>query len=128
MMGNESDLVLLQGYWQQYWYERDGIVNPIDEENGWRPLLKISEETFTVTIADGSMIIVGEFVLDQGCQPKAIDWIDKDGPYATDHPILGIYTLTETEFTFCASYDGTGRPSDFVTMPGQVLRRMRRAP
>ncbi len=125
-MKYKDDLSLLQGSWLQFGYERDGIIGPIDNEQGWQPLTDISDSNFTVTISDGNTILTGEFTLDQTQQPKEIDWIDTGGSYASQHTIQAIYTLTETEFVFCASYNGEKRPTDFTTKPGQVLRRMRR--
>ena len=123
----KSDIDLLQGHWAEFYYERDGIINPVDVESGWHPQTHISGLNFTVKIADGSTILVGDFVLDETRQPKEITWRDTSGSYACDHLIKAIYSLTETEFVFCASYDdGALPPAEFKTKSGQVLRRMRR--
>ncbi len=97
-MKHNDDIALLQGNWLQFGYERDGIVEPVDTEHGWQPLTKISGTNFTVTIEDGTTILIGKFTLDQTQDPKVIDWIDKGGSYASEHTIHAIYTLTETEF------------------------------
>lgn len=122
----QDDFPLLQGHWLQIGYERDGVVDPIDGEQGWSPRTAISDQNFTVTIADGSTILSGVFKLDQTLHPKEIDWTDKAGSYASSRKIKAIYTLNRTEFVFCASYDGNARPTEFKTKSGQVLRRMRR--
>jgi uncharacterized protein (TIGR03067 family) len=121
-----TDLVALQGRWQQVHYERDGVVEPVDEEAGWQPITEFSGTNFTVTVADGSVVLEGVFELHETQQPKAVDWIDRSGPYASDAPIAAIYELGEATFVFCAAYDGAPRPTQFKTGPGQVLRRMKR--
>lgn len=121
-----SDIEALQGRWQQVGYERDGVTEPIDEEEGWNPIAEIREHNFSVSIADGHVALEGVFEINEHAQPKTIDWFDKSGPYATEHPILAIYELTETSFVFCAAYDGKARPTEFKTSEGQVLRRMKR--
>lgn len=123
---NRNDIDTLQGQWLQIGYERDGIISPVDAEQGWNPLTTISGLGFMVTIANGDTVLVGTFTLNSEQQPKEIDWVDTGGFYASDRTIKAIYILTETEFIFCASYDGAARPTEFKTKPGQVLRRMRR--
>ena len=123
----KSDMELLQGQWIEFFYERDGIANPIDVEAGWHPKTTISGQNFIVTISDGSTILLGDFLLHADREPKEIIWRDREGSYACDHVIQAIYMLTETEFVFCAAYDnGAAPPHEFKTKPGQVLRRMRR--
>ena len=124
----KTDLEMLQGRWRQTHYERDGVANPSDGEQGWQPITEIREQTFTVSISDGSVVLEGVFALFAAEIPKAIDWIDRSGSYASDHPILAIYELTERTFVFCAAHDGAARPTAFKTERGQVLRRMERAP
>jgi uncharacterized protein (TIGR03067 family) len=126
-MSMKTDLELLQGRWRQVHYERDGVTSPGDGEQGWQPVTEIRGQTFTVTIADGSVVLEGAFKLFAEQLPKAIDWLDESGSYASDHPILAIYELTEHSFAFCAAYDGAARPTAFKTEQGQVLRRMERA-
>jgi uncharacterized protein (TIGR03067 family) len=121
-----NDLSGLQGSWLQIGYERDGLIEPIDDEKNWQPVTHISGKTFTVTIADGSTVLNGVFNIDPTQYPKTIDWIDIAGPIASDRTILAIYRLTEREFEFCAAYDGALRPKVFSTAPGLVIRRMRR--
>lgn len=122
----KDDLEKLQGKWQQVLYERDGIVEPADEEEGWRPLTEIVGNRFSVTIEDGSVILEGVFNIIEGQKPEAIDWLDETGPYASDHPILAVYEVSDEHFVFCAAYDGARRPTEFKTGPGQVLRRFKR--
>jgi uncharacterized protein (TIGR03067 family) len=123
---DDKDLALLQGRWLQIGYERDGIENLCDEEDGWQPLTIIAGNSFTVVISDGSTVLTGEFSIESNQKPKAIDWTDRAGSYASDHKILAIYELNATHFVFCAAYDGAPRPVEFKTNVGQVLRRMRR--
>lgn len=121
-----NDLETLQGRWQQVYYERDGVVEPSDDEAGWQPITEISGRNFTVTIADGSVVLAGVFAIFDTVTPKAVDWTDVSGPYACDHTIPAIYEVTASTFAFCAAYDGQSRPMEFRTGPGQVLRRMKR--
>ena len=121
-----NELEKLQGRWLQVSYERDGIANPVDIEKNWQPITEIASNTFVVKISDGSIVLTGVFKIHETLIPKAIDWIDLSGSYASDKPILAIYELTETDFAFCAAYDGGNRPTEFKTQPGQVLRRMKR--
>jgi uncharacterized protein (TIGR03067 family) len=123
---NDEELAKLQGTWQQVHYERDGVVEPVDDEEGWRPVTTLTGDRFSVTIADGSVVLEGRFTISANQDLKAIDWLDESGPYASDHPILAIYEVTDTRFAFCAAYDGAPRPSNFATRPGLVLRRMKR--
>lgn len=122
----QEDMKMMQGRWLQIGYERDGVEEPVDNEQGWQPETEISGNTFTVRIVDGGIILGGVFKLDSTKTPKTIDWIDTSGSYASDKPILAIYELSATSFIFCAAYDGAERPTEFKTKPGQVLRRMKR--
>jgi uncharacterized protein (TIGR03067 family) len=123
---DDAELAKLQGTWHQVHYERDGVVEPTDEEAGWRPMTEIVGERFIVTIADGTVVLEGAFMIDATREPKTIDWLDESGPYASEHRILAVYELTDTSFAFCAAYDGAARPTSFETGPGLVLRRMER--
>jgi uncharacterized protein (TIGR03067 family) len=122
----KTDLEVMQGRWREVLRERDGVVDSSDGEQGWQPVTEIHEKTFTVTISDGSVVLVGTFELFDTRTPRAIDWHDVSGPYASDHLIPAIYEITESSFVFCASYEGA-RPTEFRTRPGQVMRRMERA-
>ncbi len=79
----KSDLEKLQGKWVQVGYERDGVKNPIDAEDGWNPVTEIHGNRFSVAIADGTSILSGSFKLNEHSKPKAIDWIDEAGIYAS---------------------------------------------
>src|SRR4051812_34557053 len=98
-----EDLDLLQGRWLQVGYERDGALQPVDEELNWQPQTEISGENFKVTIADGSVILGGVFKLFPAQSPKQVDWTDTYGSYASDKVIPAIYELTKTSFIFCAA-------------------------
>jgi uncharacterized protein (TIGR03067 family) len=121
-----TDLEMMQGTWREVFHQRDGGTERFDEEHGWQPVTVIHEQTFTVTIADGSVVLVGTFELFDTQTPTAIDWHDVSGPYASDHLIQAIYEVTETSFVFCAAYNGGTRPTALRAGLGQVLRRMER--
>jgi uncharacterized protein (TIGR03067 family) len=122
----KSDLEMMQGTWRELRRERDGVVDPPDGEHGWQPITEIREDNFTVTIADGTVVLVGTFELFDTETPRAVDWRDVSGPYASDHLIRAIYEVTDTSFMFCAAYEGGDRPRAFRTERGQVLRHMER--
>lgn len=121
----KSDLELMQGTWREVSHERDGGAR-FEDEQGWQPVTVIEGQTFTVTVADGSVVLVGTFELFEAQAPRAIDWHDVSGPYASDHLIRAIYEVTAQTFVFCAAYNGDARPTAFRAGPGQVLRRMER--
>ena len=107
----QDDMEKLQGKWRQVHYERDGIIEPTDEEEGWQPVTEIVGDRFSVTIADGSVVLEGRFEVGAERTPKEIDWLDESGSYASEHPILAVYQVTETTLTFCAAYEGGARPT-----------------
>jgi uncharacterized protein (TIGR03067 family) len=119
----KTDLEMLQGEWREVHRERDGVVDPSDGEEGWQPVTLIRDRTFTVTIADGSVVLVGTFEL---FEERAIDWHDVSGPYASEHVIRAVYELSGDSFAFCAAYEGGPRPRAFGSGPGLVVRRMER--
>ena len=51
----QQEIDALQGTWKQIGYERDGVREPHDEEEGWEPRATFTGNTFMVTIADGDM-------------------------------------------------------------------------
>ena len=115
-----EEMERLQGTWKQVGYERDGVTEPLDE-SGWEPRSTFAGDTFIVTLADGSTPIRGTFKLDPTRNPKTVDWTDTFGEDA-GKTLLAIYRLEGDLFTFCAAYPGLGRPTEFKTRPGQVLR------
>jgi uncharacterized protein (TIGR03067 family) len=117
----------LQGTWRQVRYERDGIQEPLDDEQGWEPRVTFAGDTFVVTLADGSTPIKGTYRLDPTREPKAMDLTDTFGPDA-GKTFPAIYSLEEDRFTFCAAGAGQDRPTEFRTKPGQVLRVNQRLP
>ena len=120
-----TDFELMQGKWREVSHERDGEAH-FEEEQGWQPVTRIHGNAFEVTISDGSVVLVGTFELFESQTPKAIDWHDVSGPYASDHLIRAIYEVTETSFVFCAAYNGGDRPTQLKSAPGLVVRRMER--
>ncbi len=122
--GIEPELKRLQGSWKQIGYERDGLVNPRDEQ-GWEPRTTFTGEEFVVTLADGTVVIKGTYRIDPTQNPKTVDWTDTIGEDA-GKTLLAIYSLQGDRFTFCAAYAGLERPMEFRTRPGQVLRIFRR--
>ncbi len=122
--GIEHELKRLQGSWKQIGYERDGMVNPLDERD-WEPRTTFTGEEFVVTLADGTIPIKGTYRIDPTQNPKSVDWTDTIGEDA-GKTLLAIYSLQGDRFTFCAAYPGLERPTEFRTRPGQVLRTFQR--
>jgi uncharacterized protein (TIGR03067 family) len=110
----------LQGTWKQIAYEKDGSKEPQDEL-GWEPSVTFVGDTFTVTLADGTIVIEGTYRIDPTGQPRAIDWTDTFGADA-GKTFPAIYIIEGDRLTFCAADDGEPRPTEFTTRPGQVLR------
>ncbi len=115
-----EDVKKLQGTWKQIAYEKDGVKEPLDEQE-WEPRVTFAGDTFVVTLADGSTAIKGTYKLDPTREPKAVDWTDTFGADA-GKTFLAIYSLEGDRFTFCAADEGQERPTEFTTRPGQVLR------
>jgi uncharacterized protein (TIGR03067 family) len=121
----EQEIAKFQGSWKQIGYERDGVREPIDDEQGWKPRTTFIGTTFVVRIADGSVPIRGTFNLDLTQDPKAIDWTDTHGVDA-GKTFLAIYSLDGDKLIFCAAEEGQTRPTEFKTKLGEVLRIMQR--
>ena len=103
-----EEMKRLQGTWKQIAYERDGVTEPTDEQ-GWEPHVTFAGDTFTVTLADGSVPIAGTCRLDPTREPKTVDWTDTIGEDA-GKTLLAIYKFEGDQFIFCAAYPaGSGR-------------------
>src|SRR5215467_11954606 len=98
----EQEIAKFQGSWKQIGYERDGVREPIDDEQDWRPRTTFIGTTFVVRIADGSVPIRGTFNLDLSQNPKAIDGTDTHGADA-GKTFLAIYSLEADKLIFCAA-------------------------
>jgi hypothetical protein len=48
-----QEIAKFQGTWKQIGYERDGVREPIDDEQNWKPRTTFIGTTFVVRIADG---------------------------------------------------------------------------
>ena len=120
----EEEMKRFQGAWKQIAYERDGVVERLDEQ-GWDPRTTFVGEEFVVTLTDGSIPIKGTFRIDPTRNPKTVDWTDTIGEDA-GKTLLAIYALEGNRLIFCAAYPGLERPTKFVTRPGQVLRIFQR--
>jgi uncharacterized protein (TIGR03067 family) len=110
-----------QGVWRQIAYERDGVQEPQDDEQGWHPRTTFAGDSFVVTIADGRTPIRGTFTLDPTQDPKAVDYTDTFGADA-GKTFLAIYDFDGDRMMFCAAAAGLPRPTTFKTKAGQVLR------
>ena len=88
-----------QGTWRQIAYEKDGVLDPPDEQ-GWEPRVTFTDDTFIVRLVDGSIAIKGTFKVDPTREPKAVDWTDTFGPDAGK--------------TFLAIYSPRGRPAGLL--------------
>lgn len=119
-----EELKKLQGTWKQIALEKDGVPDFVDEY-GQEPRATFVDDTYVVTLADGTIAIKGTFRLDPTREPKTIDWIDTFGEDA-GKTFLAIYSLEGDELIFCAADEGQERPTEFRTRPGQVLRVSRR--
>ena len=115
-----EELKKLQGIWKQIALERDGMPQAADEF-GPEPRSIFVDDTYVVTLADGSTAIKGTFKLDPTQEPKTIDWTDTFGEDA-GKTFLAIYSLEGDRLVFCAADEGQERPTEFRTGPGQVLR------
>jgi uncharacterized protein (TIGR03067 family) len=115
-----EELAKLQGTWKQIACEKDGLPDAVDEF-GWEPTSTFVDDTYVVTLADGSIAIKGTFKLDPTQVPKTIDWTDTFGEDA-GKTFLAIYSLEGDQLIFCAADDAQERPTEFRTGPGQVLR------
>lgn len=117
----DDELAKFQGDWMQVAYERDGVTEPQDDEQGWHPRTSFVGNTFVVTIADGSTPIKGTFTFDPTQAPKTIDYTDTFGADAGS-TFLAIYHFEGEQFVFCAADSGQARPKAFETKRGEVLR------
>jgi uncharacterized protein (TIGR03067 family) len=115
-----EELKKLQGTWKQIALEKDGLPESVDEF-GLEPTSTFVDDTYVVTLADGTIAIKGTFKLDPTQVPKTIDWTDTFGADA-GQTFLAIYSLEGDRLIFCAADDGQERPTEFRTGPGQVLR------
>ena len=115
-----EEIKKFQGTWKQVACEKDGVVVPGDEF-GREPRSTFTDDTFIVTLADGSISIKGTFKLDPTREPKAIDWTDTFGEDA-GKTFPAIYSLKGDQLIFCAADEGQERPTEFRTRLGQVLR------
>ena len=123
----KDEIAKFQGTWKQIAYERDGVVEPLDEERDWQPRTTFRGNTFVVTIADGTVVIEGTFVLDASKEPKTIDYTDTFGDDA-GKTFPAIYYFEGDKLVFCAATAGQARPTSFETKAGEVLRVHRREP
>lgn len=115
------------GNWIQIAYERDGIQEPLDDEEGWKPRTIFIDNSFIVKISDGSIPIKGNFKIDPTKNPKHIEYTDTFGRYAGE-TYAGIYHIDEEILTFCVADHLASRPEEFKTSEGQVMRTFRREP
>ena len=115
-----EEIKKLQGTWKQIACEKDGVADQVDEF-GWAPKTTFTDDTFVVTLADGSIAIKGTFTLDPTQEPKTIDWTDTFGE-DTGKTFPAIYSLEGDRLIFCAADEGQERPTEFRTRLGQVLR------
>jgi len=120
-----SEMEKFQGSWVQIAYERDGVAEPIDDEEGWKPRTIFTGSTFVVEIADGTTPIKGTFKIDPAQEPKHIEYTDTFGQYAGE-TYLGIYQISEEILVFCVGDHLAERPTEFKTRQGQVMRTFQR--
>jgi uncharacterized protein (TIGR03067 family) len=116
-----DEIAKFQGTWKQIAYERDGVAEPHDDEEGWLPRTTFVGNTFVVTIADGSTPIKGTFTVDPTKGPKTVDYTDTFGADA-GKTFPAIYYFEGDRLVFCAAGSGQERPTAFKTKRGEVLR------
>jgi len=121
----KNEMNKFQGNWIQIAYERSGLKEPLDDEEGWTPRTIFKGDSFIVTISDGTTPIKGTFKIDPGNEPKHIEYTDTFGQYAGE-TYRGIYYFDEDILVFCVGDNLEERPTEFKTGPGQVMRTFRR--
>lgn len=117
-----GDLAALQGIWKQVAVEVDGIANPPEEFSAPGTLTTISGTHFAVHAPDGTLLLEGDFTLDQTADPMRVNWVDTMGPDA-GKLLPAIYRLDGDDFVFNAADDGAPYPTAFQTAQGQTMRR-----
>lgn len=115
-----DELKKFQGTWRQVAHVSSGVPDP-PEERGWNPRSTFVDDTFVVTLADGSIAIKGTFKIDPTREPKTVDWTDTFGQDA-GKTFPAIYSLEGDRLTFVAADVGQERPKEFRSGPGQELR------
>jgi uncharacterized protein (TIGR03067 family) len=121
----KKEIEKFQGNWIQIAYERSGLKEPIDDEEGWKPRTIFKDNSFVVKISDGTIPIKGIFKIDPSKEPKHIEYTDTFGQYAGE-TYLGIYYFDEDILVFCVADHLEERPQVFKTGHGQVMRTFQR--
>jgi uncharacterized protein (TIGR03067 family) len=116
-----ADLAMLQGTWEQVSVEEDGVFNPPDTHRTPGAKATIIGNGFSVTAADGHVVLEGAFELDATTEPKSITWIDATGADAGKR-LPASYILDGGSFVFIAADEGAPRPTVFHTKPGLTMR------
>jgi hypothetical protein len=101
----DDDPAKLHGTWQQVHYERDGVVQPLDEKTGWQPMTTIAGDRFSVTIGDGSVVLEGTFRLWPACQHFSTSAPSDDKPQ--DVRTLAANRFGPAAGMRCAHYSST---------------------
>lgn len=117
-----DDLAVLQGVWEQVTVEVDGVANPLDEYSAPGTLTTITGTHFAVHAPGGTLVLEGDFILDETACPKRVTWIDSIGP-DTGKRLPAIYRLEGDHFVFVAADEGAPWPTEFRTGKGETLRR-----
>ena len=117
-----GDLAALQGIWKQVAVEVDGVANPPDEFSTPGILTTITGMHFAVHAPGGTLLLEGDFTLDETAHPKRVTWIDSMGP-DMGKPLPAIYDLNGDDFVFNAADEGAPFPATFRTMQRQTMRR-----
>lgn len=117
-----QDLTALQGVWEQIAVEVDGVANPPDAFSATGTLTTITGTHFAVRATDGTLLLEGDFTLDETVSPRRVTWVDAIGP-DTGKRLPAIYELDGDNFVFNAADEGAPYPNHFRTAQGQTLRR-----
>jgi uncharacterized protein (TIGR03067 family) len=124
---SEKDLALLQGAWEQVRHESNGVAISEGDMDLAGTCVTFAGNDFTVTSANGEVILKGSVLLDVATIPRQVTWIRATGP-DTGKPISAIYTVSEDEFVFVYARDGGAKPTGFHADAGQAMRRFVRRP
>jgi uncharacterized protein (TIGR03067 family) len=118
---DDSDLLMLQGSWEQVALEVDGVSNPPDMHSAPGALTTFNGNHFAVRTSAGLLLLEGTFELDPTSNPKAVTWIDTMGDDLGKR-FPAIYELEGDHFVFVAADAEAPRPSVFRTGSGQTMR------
>jgi uncharacterized protein (TIGR03067 family) len=78
---------------------------------------RITRGDVTTVLAGPQVMLKARFTLDASRTPKAIDYVNLEGPQARK-PQAGIFELTGATLRICMSAPGKPRPGEFASKAG----------